>query len=151
MDYSWIEPDTLAASSAPVHATDIQMVHTQGIRAILSLTERPLSRTIPLALLQALDIACFHVPIAEMQPPSIGQAREILSILRSMAAHQRPLLVHCRAGVGRTGTVLHLYYLAQGLSLAKAQEHVRRARPQCVLLSQRQRAFLWMFAHNQTG
>ncbi len=62
--------------------------------------------------------------------------------MQTMAVEQRPLLVHCHAGGGRTGTVLHLYYLTQGYSYQAAYAEVKRKRVQCILLSDAPKQFL---------
>ena len=41
---TWIEPDALAASSLPFMPEDIRSLASQGIRAIVSLTEHPITR-----------------------------------------------------------------------------------------------------------
>jgi len=43
MKISWIEPDVLAASAIPIDAKDLQSLHDQGVRAIISLTEQPVT------------------------------------------------------------------------------------------------------------
>jgi protein tyrosine phosphatase len=70
----------------------------------------------------------------------------ILQLIDQMKADGRPIFIHCHAGVGRPGTILHLYFLAQGFSLDEAKAKVKTARPQCTLLSEKQRAFLADFA-----
>jgi atypical dual specificity phosphatase len=144
MRISWIEPNILAASGIPLHANDLRALHTQGIRTILSLTEQPLlvMREITAELLNDLNIRYFHVPIPDQHPPTIEQAQHILQIIDTMTTEQRPLLVHCHAGIGRTGTVLHLYYRARGLSLDETRARIRATRVQCLLLSDEQLAFV---------
>ena len=153
MKITWIEPSVLAASSIPFSANDIRSLHEQGIRAILSLTTRPLtiSKDITPELLQDLDITYLHCPIQDHHSPDLDQAYHILHLIDQMEADGRPIFVHCHAGVGRTGTILHLYFLAQGFSLEEAKERVKTTRPQCTLLSERQRAFLADFAARQSS
>jgi predicted protein tyrosine phosphatase len=144
MKMTWIEDGLLAASGIPLDAPDIQSLHDQGIRAILSLTEQPLTsfKKLPPALFDELNITYLHVPIPDGYPPSIPQAGDILEFIDQRKSEARAVFVHCHAGLGRTGTVLHLYYLAQGLTLAEAREQVKLHRPQSTLLSDRQKAFL---------
>lgn len=149
MRCSWIEPTILAVSSVPIHANDIRSLHQQGIRAILSLTEYSLMRfrSITPALLEELDIRYFHVPVADRYPPTLEQAYTILHIIDDMQGQQRPVLVHCMAGIGRTGTVLHLYYMARGMTLEQARAQVRAVRVQSTLmLTPQQVHFLELFA-----
>lgn len=77
MKISWIEPQRLAASYIPLGANDIQSLYAQGIRAILSLTEQPLTalREITPDLLTGLDLTYFHVPIPDQHPPTREQAQ----------------------------------------------------------------------------
>jgi atypical dual specificity phosphatase len=147
MKISWIEDGQLAASSVPISADDIRSIQQQGIRAILSLTERPISdfKSIDSALFMTLDIAYFHSPIPDQHPPAEDQAQDILRIIDSAREQQRPILVHCHAGMGRTGTVLHLYYRAKGHSFEEAKSRVYKRRPQSTLLSDEQVQFLQKF------
>jgi atypical dual specificity phosphatase len=144
MDFSWIELGSLAAGSVPFNADNIHALHNIGIRAILSLTERPMTafREITPQLLNELDIAYFHVPVPNDQPPTFAQAREIVRIINQVTTQNRPLYVHCQAGVGPTGTVLCLYYLVRGKSLDEAQAILKARRVQSILLTDEQRRFL---------
>ena len=68
--------------------------------------------------------------------------------INQMKAEGKPVLLHCHAGVGRTGTMLHAYYLAEGLSLEDAKAKVRAVKPtsQYLMLTEAQKAFLGEFA-----
>jgi atypical dual specificity phosphatase len=148
MKIDWIESGVLAASSMPFNANDIRSLHQQGIRAMVSLTTYPLTDLgdISADLLTELDICYLHAPIRDHFPPDPALTKDILDFTDRMKAQQRPVFIHCHAGVGRTGTILHAYFLAQGLSLVEAAARVKSRRIACILLSDRQRAFLKEFA-----
>jgi atypical dual specificity phosphatase len=144
MKISWIESDILAASTIPIDAKDLQSLHDQGMRAIISLTEQPLTsfKSISADVFATLDLAYLHIPVPDQHPPTHEQAHSIIDFIEQMRAQQRAVLVHCHAGIGRTGTILHLYYIAQGLSFEQAKEQIKSRRPQSILLSDEQKAFL---------
>jgi protein-tyrosine phosphatase len=60
--------------------------------------------------------------------------------------------VHCFAGQGRTGCVLHAYYLLRGYSLPDAKYEVTLKRAICDFngLSNEQKAFIEEFAQGRT-
>ncbi len=144
MKISWIEPGELAASSIPCSAADLKSLHKQGIRAIVSLPEHPITRFrgIDADLLAELDITYVHVPIQDHYAPTVEQAQTIIRFIRRQTAQARPVLVHCNAGVGRTGTILHTFFIARGLSVAEARMAIQKVRPQSTMVSFAQREFL---------
>lgn len=149
MNCTWIEPGVLAAGSVPVEKNDIRELHAEQIRAILTLTERPITsfHEITPELLESFDITYLHTPVPDQFPPNMDQARRILDFINEMKSQGRPVFVHCQAGVGRTGTVLHLYYVAQGLTYEEATAKIRSRRIQCILLTELQVEFLKEFAY----
>ena len=149
MKMTWIEPGALAASSLPFMPEDIAALAGQGTRAIVSLTEHPITRFRGVEeALAARAIASLNAPIDDHHAPSCAQADQILAWIDRQNAAGRPVLVHCNAGVGRTGTVLHAYFIGRGLDFAAANAAVRRVRSQSTLLSERQRAFLHQYVEH---
>jgi Protein-tyrosine phosphatase len=74
----------------------------------------------------------FHLPIADHGlPVDQPHMRQILSALRGALAAGRCVYVHCRMGIGRTGTVLGCNLVEQGLSGEAALDELNRAWQQC--------------------
>lgn len=146
----WIEPGAIAASGIPLGVKELQSLYEQGIRAIITLTERPLTvqTNITSQMLDEIGLAYLHAPIIDQCPPDSETVWMVRQFINQMKAQGRPVLLHCHAGVGRTGTMLHAYYLAEGLHLEEAKIRVRMSKPssQFLMLSDAQKAFLESFA-----
>lgn len=151
MKFSVIDAPFLVASSIPFNARDIRALHQQRVRAIVSLTTRSLIglSDITQDLFVALDMVYLHSPIRDHYPPTPEQAEEILEFIERMKRKQRKTFIHCHAGVGRTGTILHAYFVRQGLSLGEAEAKVKECRIQCMLVSDEQKKFLREFAEKR--
>jgi atypical dual specificity phosphatase len=150
MKIAWIEAAKLAAGGIPLGLGDLEDLHQQGIRAIVTLTEPPITnqREITPEVLSQLDIEAFHFPIVDQYPPEAERVADGVRFVDQMMAQGRPVYVHCHAGVGRTGTFLHAYYLKKGSSLDEAKAKVKAGKftSQFLMLSDTQRAFLEQFA-----
>jgi ADP-ribosyl-[dinitrogen reductase] hydrolase len=74
----------------------------------------------------------FHLPIIDVSIPDArfesewsAAGEELCSILR----HELDVLVHCRGGLGRAGTIAARLLIELGMEPTKAIEHVRAVRP----------------------
>lgn len=155
MNLNWIEPGVLAAHACPASEHDVEWLHSQGIRAVVTLTERPLTQLldIPPDLFAQLGIEHLHSPIPDYNPPGISQALAVISFIDRMAHAQKPVFMHCLAGIGRTGVMLHAYYLAHGYTLEDARKKVEAGRPAAryEAFSKSQRQFVEDFARFVAG
>jgi ADP-ribosyl-[dinitrogen reductase] hydrolase len=115
----WVVPDSLLAGEHPYDDDDhftsqrLQRLLDAGIDSFLDLTEageRP-----DYARLLPSDVQVLRCAIRDTAVPSdIAQMRAIQAHLHAALAQGRRVYVHCRAGIGRTGTVIGCYLAEQG-------------------------------------
>jgi atypical dual specificity phosphatase len=128
--FNWIVPGKLAGCPAPgVSAPidfDLELLAKVGITRLITLTETDLDQD----ALHRNEITNTHLPIFDREAPSIGQTHMLLVRMQRYMEAGDVLAVHCKAGLGRTGTILAAWLIREGgLSAVNAVERLRRIEP----------------------
>ena len=127
-------------------AQDLADLKEAGIRAIVSLTEIALDE---LLLVQS-GMTYLRVPIPDFHPPTLSDIKQVVSFTKSSLATGRAVVIHCTAGLGRTGTMLACWLVSQGMSSGNAIFRVRSLRPGSIETSE-QEQIIFDYADTLTG
>jgi atypical dual specificity phosphatase len=133
-NFSWLIEHKLAGVSQPWSEDALTILKTQGVNALLSLTEEPISPE----LLSKVAMQAEHLPIADYTAPTITQVDQAIVTINSYLNKGFPVAVHCAAGLGRTGTILACYLVWQGASAEAAVIRVRTQRPGSIETSEQE-------------
>ena len=129
----WILPGQLAGLPRPGLLKDVEDdlagLVALGIDFLINLEE---TETVPAAALAAVGIEGHHHPIDDMGAPTTTAALELCAVVERAIRDGRRVAIHCRAGLGRTGTMLAAYLIHTGLDALEALESVRKLQPRFV-------------------
>ncbi|MFO7932400.1 MAG: protein-tyrosine phosphatase family protein [Thermodesulfobacteriota bacterium] len=140
---TWVSPQ-LAVGHAPMSVAELDSIKKQGVKAIMNLCVE-LEELAQLEQEHGFEV--YYLPIMDEGYPELDELDKALDWLDESIYLGRKVLVHCRLGIGRTGTVVFSYLLRKGLDRKSAVKKMRglRARP----TEQPQKRFLHLYGKKE--
>ena len=123
-NFNWVVEKQIAASGIPQSKKDVDFIITQGISFILVLTT-----TFPNVFLNNSNLKIKHLSLIDHSILPIDKIIEALDFIQTSIDDNSEILIHCRAGKGRTGTILASYFINSGWDVQKSVKHIRKLRP----------------------
>lgn len=130
MPMPYIHPDRRmnGGGALEAHVDDLPELHLAGIRAVVSLLNLPQDATV----YESAGFTFLCLPVPDGHAPSMEQAVTFVHFVTEHLTAQRPVAIHCHAGLGRTGTMLAAYLISQGETAEGAIHRVREAEPAAI-------------------
>ncbi|MFW6112914.1 MAG: protein-tyrosine phosphatase family protein [Thermodesulfobacteriota bacterium] len=129
---NWVT-DSLAVGQAPMSYEDLDSLKNQGIQAIMNLC----AEFCDLHWIEAdAGFEVYFFPIPDEEAPDLQELEKALDWLDESLYLGKKALVHCRHGIGRTGTVVSAYLLRKGLGHKLAGKKLKGLKSQPVNFNQ---------------
>ena len=122
-NFSWLIEGKLAGSAIPTSKDEIKWMQEEGVKSIVTIREEPLDED------WTAGMNYLHVLSDDMGVPSFDDLKSSVDYIDKRIQNKEPVMVHCLAGLGRTGTILACYLIKyEKMSAVDAIQHIREKR-----------------------
>jgi hypothetical protein len=121
---TWITSQ-LAVGSAPMSYEDLDAITKQGIDAIVNLCGEFCDLY---QIEEQSGFEVYYLPVSDECAPDMELMEQALQWLDEALYLKKKILIHCRHGLGRTGTFVSAYLLRRGLGLKLTEKRLKSAR-----------------------
>ena len=144
LNFSWVLEGYLAGAMGPTSRRDLIFFQRQDIRAVLRMEESTISAEI-------WNMYDMFEPVPDFSAPTLEQIDRMARwIEEQIENYERPVVVTCHAGIGRTGTMLAAYMVYMGYEPQAAIDHVREQRPGSIETPEQQQAVFDYAEHRKS-
>ena len=123
-ELTWIT-EHLATGHAPFSYDDFAAMRWHGIDAIVNLCGEYCDLH---EIQQESGFEVYYLPIADESAPDMAELEKAIAWVDEKIDQGKKVLVHCRFGIGRTGTFVTAYLLKYGLDLRGAAKLLKATR-----------------------
>ena len=104
-NFSWLIDGKLAGSAIPTSKEEIEWAKEEGVKSVVTIREEPLDNE------WVKDLNYLHVMSDDMGIPEFSDLVNSIDFIHQRITDNVPVMVHCLAGLGRTGTILECYLI----------------------------------------
>jgi len=123
LNFSWVLEGYLAGAMGPTSRRDLIFFQHQDIGAVLRMEESTISA-------ELWNLQDMFEPVPDFSAPTLEQIDRMCRWIEEQIENwERPVVVTCHAGVGRTGTILAAYMVYMGYESQTAIDLIRELRP----------------------
>lgn len=133
----WIQASKLGGMPRP-EEHELSALWKHGVRSIVSLLED----TSLQSKYENYGFNSLSLPIPDDAPPTVEQVKDCMDFVIKSKQNNYPILIHCLAGWGRTGTMLASLLILEGATAQGSIDTVQKLQPQAIR-TQQQLDFLY--------
>ncbi|KAK1305413.1 putative dual specificity protein phosphatase DSP8 [Acorus calamus] len=144
----WDEVDEFLLLGAVPFPSDVPCLKQLGVCGVITLNE-PYETLVPTSLYQAHGVDHLMIPTRDyLFAPSLGDICQAVNFIHKNASCGKTTYVHCKAGRGRSTTIVLCYLVHhRQMTPAAAYDHVRLRRPRVLLAASQWKAVEEYYYH----